>query len=150
MLKQQIESDLKQAMLAGDKPLTSVLRSIKSAVLYQEVAEGARDEGLSDEAVLSVLRKERKMRQDAYEAYQGAGETPRAEEERYQMGVIEGYLPAALSEDDTRAIVSGVIDELQIDSVQMKDMGRIMQMAKQKNPAIDGALVSKIMKEKLS
>lgn len=59
-LKQQIETDLKTALLEGNKETTSVLRGLKSVILNEEIATGAREAGLSDDAVLAQCRKEAK------------------------------------------------------------------------------------------
>jgi len=149
MLKDQINSDLKSAMLARDKRLVSILRSLKSAILSKEVADNKREEGLDEQVALAVLKKEKKSRQDALDMYNSANETERAEEEKYQMGVIDGYLPAAVSEEDTKQIVEGVIVDLGLEKVEMKDMGAIMKAAKVKNPALEGAVVSKVIREKI-
>lgn len=147
-LKDQINGDLKTAMLSRDKRLTSVLQSLKSAILYKEVEDGKRDEGLDEQTVVAVLKKEKKSRQDAHTMYADAGETERADEEAYQISVIEKYLPATLSEEDTAKLVEEVIAELGLETVEMKDMGRIMGAVKQKNPSAEGGVVSKVIRER--
>ena len=149
MLKDRINSDLKQAMLDRNKPLTTVLQSLKSAILYKEVEEGKREEGLDEDGITAVLKKEKKSRQDSLQMYKDAGETERADEESFQIEVIEKYLPEALSEDDTRKLVDEVVAELGLEAVEVKDMGAIMKAAKEKNSAVEGGIVSKIIKEKM-
>ena len=61
-IKEQLEIDIKTAMLAGEKTLVTTLRGLKSAILYAEVAAGSRDEGLSDDVVVGLLQKESKKR----------------------------------------------------------------------------------------
>lgn len=145
---ERINSDLKQAMLAGDKPLVLILRSLKSAILYKEVESGKRDTGLDEQEVLAVLKKEKKSRQDAYDTYVGANETERADEEKYQMDVIDRYVPAAPSEEDTRQLVEAAIQELGLQTVETRDTGAIMKLVKEKNSAVEGGVVSKIIKER--
>ncbi len=147
MLKTDIDSDLKAAMLSGDKRLVAVLRSLKSAILYKEVEASKRDEGLSDEEVLAVLKKEKKSRLDSSAMYHEANEVGRAEEEDYQISVIDKYLPESLSEEDTRALVEGAVSSLGIEQPEMKHMGQIIGEVKKKESSVDGALVSKIVKE---
>jgi len=147
MLKKDIDGDIKTAMLAGNKRLVEVLRSIKSAVLYKEVADGKRDEGLDDDDIVKVLKKERKSRMDAQELYAKANEKERAQEEEYQISVIEGYLPEELSEEKVLALVESVISDLNLENLDMKDMGKIIGTAKQKEPNADGAMLSKIVKD---
>ena len=78
MLKSTIQSDLKAAMLSGDKTRASVLNMIKSVILNEEIAKGVRDTGLQDDAVLVLLQKEAKKRVDAAEIYKDAGDDDRA------------------------------------------------------------------------
>lgn len=145
-LKSRINDDLKTAMLAQDKRLVSILRSLKSAVLYKEVADSKRDEGLSEEEMVLVLKKEKKSRQDALAMYQSANETERADEEQYQISVIENYLPEEMSEADIEQLVSTIMGEQGVDTPTPKDMGRIIGVVKAQAPNADGALVAKVVK----
>lgn len=145
-LKGRIQDDLKQAMLAQDKRLVSILRSIKSAILYKEVADGKRDDGLSEEDTVAVLKKEKKSRQDALTLYDGAGEVERADEERYQISVIEAYLPEEMSEADVEVLVRGIISDQGIENPTPKDMGRVIGAVKAKAPNADGSLVASVVK----
>lgn len=149
-LKGRIQDDLKQAMLAQDKRLVSILRSLKSAILYKEVADGKRDDGLSEEETVAVFKKEKKSRQDALALYESAGEQERADEERYQIGVIEAYLPEEMSEAAVTALVEKVITDLAITDTSPKDMGRIIGAVKSQAPNADGALVANVVKKALS
>src|ERR671929_50955 len=97
-LKERIDQDLKQAMLAGDKTLVTTLRGLKSAILYAEVAKGSRDKGLSDEEVVEILTKEAKKRQESADMYSQGGSAEKAEAELTEKTVIEKYLPAQLSD----------------------------------------------------
>lgn len=148
MLKNDINNDLKAAMLSGDKPMVMVLQSLKSAILYKEVEESKRDEGLGDEDIVAVLKKEKKSRQDSLKLYTDAGEKERADLEAFQIEVIEKYLPEALSEDETASLVEDAIAELGLESVSMKDMGSIMKIVRSKNSAAEGGVVSKILKNR--
>ncbi len=147
-LKDQINADLKQAMLAGDKSLVLILRSLKSAMLYKEVESGNRDTGLSDQDIVAVLKKEKKSRQDSLDLYNQAGEVERANVEKYQIDVIDRYVPQAPSDEDTQQLVLDAIESLGLSSVTMKDMGAIMQVVKEKNEAVEGSVVSRIIKER--
>jgi len=146
MLKAEIDRNLKAAMLSGDKPLVEILRSLKSAILYKEVAEGKRDEGLDDTAVISVLKKERKSRSDALDMYRTANEKERADKESYQIDVISTYLPESMSEGDTRKLVEQIAAELAIEAIEMKNMGQIMAEVKKRDLPVEGSIVSKVIK----
>ncbi len=147
MLKATIDKNLKVAMLSGDKRLVEVLRGMKSAILYKEVADGKRDSGLSDEEIVTVLKKEQKSRRDAIALYEQANETARADEEKYQLEVIGAYLPEELSEDAILILFQEVKADLGIERVEQKDMGRIIGAIKAKASNADGALVAKVVKE---
>ena len=149
MLKSKLDEDLKAAMLDGDKRLVSILRGMKSAILYKEVADGRREEGLADDDVITVLKKEQKSRKEAKDMYSGAGETERADEEQYQLEVIQGYLPEEMSEEDVIKLVDDVISQID-GEISMKDMGRVIGSVKSKASNADGALIAKIVKEKIS
>ncbi len=149
MLKQQLSDDLKAAMLAGDKPLVGILRDLKSAILSKEVAENKRDQGLEDNEIVAVLKKEQKSRKESLDVYQKAGEQERANIEKYQLEVIEKYLPEEMSEDDVKKLVDEVVSSLEGD-ISMKDMGRIIGVVKAKADNIDGALLAQIVKDRIT
>jgi uncharacterized protein YqeY len=149
MLKSDIDKDLKEAMLSGDKRLVEMLRTLKSAILYKEVADGNREEGLSDEEIVAVLKKEKKSRNDAIALYQQAGETQRASEEQYQIDVITKYLPEEMSEEAIGSVVAQALSQLSIESPEQKDMGMIIGAVKKLAPSADGALIAKVVKESI-
>lgn len=150
MIKQQIEADLKQAMLAGDKELTSALRTIKSAILDAEISAGSRDSGLDDEALIGLLQKESKKRIDAAKMYSDANETARANKELTESKIISKYLPELMSEDDIAKIVDDVISDLG-GSISMQQMGQVIGAVKAKTgSSADGSTVAKIVKERIT
>jgi uncharacterized protein YqeY len=148
MLKARIDSDLKDAMLSGDKPLVEVLRGVKSAFLYKEVAEGSRDTGLTEDAYVAVLKKEAKARKDAMSLYEQAGETARYDHEAYQLKIIESYLPEEMSEDQIKSLVAEVLQAIG-GEVTMRDMGRVIAEVKSRAPNTDGAKIAAIVKSML-
>lgn len=108
-LKQQLDQDIKTALLAGDKPKAEVLKSLKSAVLYEEVAQKVRDTGLTDEQMLVVFAREAKKRGESAEMYKKAGEEQRATTELAEKEIIDAYLPKQLSDQELEGIVSEVL-----------------------------------------
>ena len=147
--KQQIETDLKQAMLTGNKTLVTTLRGLKSAILYAEVALGNRDAGLDEQAVIVLLQKEAKKRQESADLYEKGESFDRRDAELAEKQVIEKYLPAQLTESEVIDIVEEVIKELKANSIQQ--MGQVMSAAKNRlGPTADGSLVARIVKERLS
>ena len=148
MLKQQITEDLKAAMLAGDKTLVNILRDMKSAILLKEVADNKRDVGLDDSEIVTVLKKEQKSRKESLDVYEKAGEEERAGIEKYQLEVIQKYLPEEMSEADAVKLVDEVISAID-GELSMKDMGRIIGSVKSKADNIDGAMLAKIVKDRI-
>ncbi len=149
-MQDKIAQDLKAAMLSKDVLRTSVLRSIKSAFTYAAVAPGADGTGvIADDAVLAILAKEAKKRQESAEAYKKAGSDERVEQELAELAIIEEYLPAKLSESELRALVETVVATL--DEVSPKAMGQVIgQVKAQAGPGADGGLIAKLVKERLS
>lgn len=149
MIAAQISQDLKQAMLAKDTRRVTVLRGVKSVILYAEVAAGKRDEGLDDAAIIALLQKEVKKRQESADVYAKAGDSERAASELGEKAIIEMYVPAALSEAEVAEQVDEAIAALQATDNAM--LGQVIaQVKKTTNGAADGALIAKIAKEKLN
>ncbi len=148
-IKAHIDEDIKRAMLAGEKTLVTTLRGLKSAILYEEVAKGARDEGLAEDAVIDLLSKEAKKRQESADMYAQGGSTERSEAEAAEKKIIEKYLPTQLTLDELDKLVSEVIFEQK--AADMADMGKVIGVVKDRSRgSADGATISKIVKEKLS
>jgi uncharacterized protein YqeY len=110
-LIEQITADLKTAMLARDTFATMTLRGLKSAILYEEVAKGKRDEGLSDAEIEAVVAREVKKRDDAVTIYTGAGDTTRADKESKEKAILEAYLPKQLSDEELKILAEKIIAE---------------------------------------
>ena len=147
-IKNRINDDLKQAMLSGDKTLVTTLRGLKSSILYAEVSEGARDTGLVDEKIVAILQKEAKKRQESADLYKKGGNTDRQQAELAEKQIIGHYLPEQLSEDAINKLVDGAIEKIGQDQ---QKMGQIIGMVKfESGGNADGALIAKIVKERLS
>jgi uncharacterized protein YqeY len=148
MLEQRIEQDLKQALLAGDAQRVAVLRGLKSVLLNEKVAKGKRETGLEDDAVLPILAKEAKKRQESADLYVQGGSQDRADAELAEKKIIEEYLPEQLGEDEIAKLVDEAIQ--QTGATEQKDMGKVIGMVRSKAGAsADGSLIAKLAKEKL-
>lgn len=148
MLKQQLEQDIKAALLDGDKARATVLRGLKSAILYVEVAQGTRDTGLPDEEIISLFAKEAKKRQESADLYIKGGDQERANQELAEKAIIETYLPAQLTDEELAAIVDETVAKLGISSPQA--MGQVIGAVKQQTEGkADGARIAKLVKERL-
>lgn len=147
-LKQQIDHDLKQAMLAGDKTLTTTLRGLKASILNAEVAAGSREQGLSDDEAIAVLTKQAKQRQESADLYVQGGSQDKADAELAEKAVIEKYLPAQVSEEELSAAIDKVIADT--GAAGMQAMGQVIGAIKQQfGASADGATVARLVKEKL-
>ncbi|HEY8474303.1 MAG TPA: GatB/YqeY domain-containing protein [Natronosporangium sp.] len=104
-LKDRLTTDLRTAMKARDELTTATLRMVLAAVRNAEVA-GKTAQELPDDQVLAVVTKEAKKRREAAEAYEQAGRTDLLERERAELGVIERYLPAQLSDQELTDLVA--------------------------------------------
>ena len=145
----QIDKDLKEALLSGDKAKAETLRGLKSALLNEAIAQNARDNGLSDEQIQKVLARESKKRQEAADMYKQGGSDERANAELAEKAIIDNYLPEQMSETQ----VSKIVDEevAKAGSPTMQDMGRIIGAVRGRaGGTADGALIARLVKEKLS
>jgi uncharacterized protein YqeY len=148
-MQEKMEGDLKAALLAGDKSKVETLRGLKSAIHNEAIAQGAQDSGLSDDQIQKVLSREAKKRAEAAELYEKGGNNQRAETELAEKAVIDAYLPEQLDESQIATVVDEEITKF--GSPTMADMGKIIGGVKAKlGPAADGAIIAKIVKEKLS
>ena len=128
-LKETINSDIKQAMLAKKKDELTALRGIKSMILLAETEKGAGD-NLSDDAEMKLLVKAAKQRKDSAEIYENEGRQDLADIENLEYEVISRYLPKALSEDELKAEVAEII--ISVGATSPADMGKVMGCGFQK------------------
>lgn len=146
MIEAQLEQDIKTALLAGDKLRVLTLRMLKSALLSVKVASGSRDSVMADAAVIGIFSKEAKKRQESADLYLQGGSETRAAAELAEKAIIETYLPSQLSEAEITAIIDQVIAAMGAEVT----MGPVIGQVKAKtNGAADGALIAKLVKEKL-
>ncbi len=146
-LKQQILDDTKTAMKAKDMDKVNTLRFLTSAVKNKEIE--VRPNELTDDDVLSVLRKSVKQRQDSIEQYKNANRADLADKEQAELTIIESYLPKQLSADVIEKFVKEAIAES--GATSMKDMGGVMKLVTAKTQgAADNKIVSEIVKKSLS
>ncbi len=144
-LKAKLEVDLKQAMLAKNELVRDVLRLILAEFKRLELQEC---KTITPEIEQDVLLKAVKTRQQSIDEFTKAGRSELAEKEKAEQVIVQSYLPKALSEEETRAIIQSTIAELKITS--KKDIGMLMKplMAKYKGQ-IDGKAVQRIAGELL-
>jgi uncharacterized protein YqeY len=150
MLKDKLQEDLKQAMLSRDTQKVDVLKGLKSAILYEEVAKNKRAEGLSEAETVTVLKRESKKRQDSIDMYSKGGNQEKADLESQEKVIIDSYLPEQLSEIEVEKIINKVISELGISNPEKKDMGKIIGAVKATEAEIDGSTLAKLVNQRIS
>ncbi|MDX6652948.1 MAG: uncharacterized protein QOJ38_1729 [Solirubrobacterales bacterium] len=137
---EQVQSDTREAMKARDRERVGALRMVVDA-LQQDAKLGDGDE-------VAVLQRERKKRLDAAEAYRGGGSEERAAAEEAEAKLIEGYLPAQLSDDELAELVDAAVAET--GASEPKQMGQVMSALMPKlGGRADGKRVSQAVRERL-
>lgn len=148
-LKEQITAEMKAALLGGDRFVGETLRNLKAAILNEEVAQGKRERGLSDQEIETVIAREVKKRAESARIYRENDRSELAKPEEKESEILRGYLPAPLNEDELRILVAAKIAELDARGPQM--MGQVIGAVKQHaGNTADGAMVARIVKEELA
>ena len=146
-LKSTVQNDLHDAMRAQEKVRAGTLRMVLTSITNEEVA-GTEHRDLTDDEVLKVIAKEAKKRKEAATAYRDAGRAELAEQEEAELAILEGYLPAQLSDAEVRAVVAEAIE--QTGATGMQQMGQVMKAAQGVIAGrADGGRVAAIVKESL-
>ena len=145
-LKLKLTDDMKAAMKSGEKDKLQVIRLINAGIKQREVDERIM---LDDTQVLAVLEKMLKQRKDSITQFEAAAREDLAAIERYEVGVIQTYLPAQMSPEEVEAIVVASISEAGATSA--KDMGRVIALVKPKVAGrTDMGKLSELVKQKLA
>ncbi len=118
-----MQEQVKLAMKSGDARRRDALRLVQSALKKEFIDNGRVD--LTPEKEIAVLSSEAKKRRESIDAYKLAGAEDRAEQEAYELAIIQEFLPAGLSEDDVKKMIDELVTELQITS--KKDLGKLMK-----------------------
>jgi uncharacterized protein YqeY len=142
----RIEEELKAARLAREEDRRDAL----SLVLHSlQAAQKELQRPLSDDEELQVLQRERKRRVEAAEAFRSGGREEQAEDEEYELEVLEEFMPEPMSEEEIEEIIDDVISE--VGATNIRDMGRVMAgVMHQVSGRADGSMVSQLVKEKLA
>lgn len=147
-LKQQIDSDIKTAMLAKNKDELTALRSVKSLILLAETEKGGSGD-ISQEVENKLLMKAAKQRKESAEIFQKEGRNDLAKKELLELEVVSRYLPKQLLESEVEAELKKVIE--QVGAKGPQDMGKVMGAAtKQLAGKADGKMISELVKKLLA
>lgn len=146
-LKQNVESEIKKAMLAKDKDRLRALRAIKSLIMLEETKGGSSE--VTEEDEMKILTKAAKQRKDSADIYQQQNREDLAAIELAELEIINEFLPQQLSEEELEAALKVIISELGAEGP--KDMGKVMGTATKKLAGkADGKLISQKVKDLLA
>lgn len=144
-LKDQIKNDIKEAMKNKEVERRDALRLLSSAMKQIEVDERIE---LDDDAVIKIIQKQLKQRQDAMEQYKSAGRDDLYDKEAAEVAIFETYLPTQLSDAELEEAIKTIIAQTGAES--MKDMGKVMGAAKSSVGAqADGKRINECVKKLL-
>ena len=145
-LKTQLTEDMKAAMKSGEKDRLGVIRLILAAIKQKEVDERVE---MTDPLVLAVLEKMVKQRKDSISQYEAAAREDLAAIERYELGVLEAYLPAKMSEAEIQAAIDAA--KAETNAAGPADIGKLMGVLKPRLAGkADMGLVSQLVKKSLA
>jgi uncharacterized protein YqeY len=145
-LKAKLTEDMKTAMKAGEKDRLGVIRLINAAIKQKEVDERVE---MTDPLVLAVIEKMVKQRKESISQYEAAGREDLASVERYELGILDTYLPAKMDEASVQAAIDAAVAET--GAAGPADMGKLMAVLKPRLAGqADMSLVSQLVKKKLA
>ena len=148
-IQEQLKKNLKEAMLAKDKPTINVIRQIQAEVAIAKTAEGfvgEVDDDLYRDTIASYVRKMRKVKNE-FDALgeRGADQSAKLQ---FEIDYLSEWIEATLDEAATRSVVRSAISELGVDDP--KQMGRVIGHIMKSGQPLDGALVNRLVREELS
>ena len=146
-LVDDLSAALKEAMKAKDKPKLDAIRQVQTEIAKKKSEKG---EEATDELVLTVISSYVKKMTKAVEEYQTLGDrgTEMAEKIQFEIDFLSEWLPEQLSEEEVEKIVDAVLTEM--GDIDISQMGKVIGAVMSKGDGIDGSLVSKIVKSKLT
>jgi uncharacterized protein len=143
-----INADIKKAMFAKDSKSLEALRAVKAALLLAKTGKDVKGGEISEEVEISILQKLVKQRKESADIYLSQDRQELANDELFQVEVIQKYLPEQISEDVLRGIIKEIIQQTGASS--MKDMGKVMGMASKKlSGKAENKLIASLVKELL-
>jgi uncharacterized protein YqeY len=141
-LKEQLQADVKTAMRSGDTGKRDTLRAVMAAIKQVEVDERVT---LDDEGVQTILTRLAKQRRESMVDFEKAGRTEQVAAEKFELDIIEGYLPQMMSREEITAVAAPIVAELGV--TDMKGMGQIMgKLMPQLQGKADGRLVNEVVR----
>ena len=146
MLREKIDSLIAQAMKESNAQLTQLWRAVKTEFMKYKTAKAGNE--ITDAVELTIIQKMVAQRKDAYEQYTAAGRKDLAAIEYFEYAFLEDLLPKEPTEDEIREAITEAVKGIEVPT--MKNMKDVMNFVKEKYPTVNGGLVSKLFKEKIS
>ena len=147
MFRETIEHRIADAMKPGNKTELAVWRAVKNEFLIYKTAKAGNE--LTDDIELKLIQKLASQRKDSFEQYSAAGRNDLAENERNEMVILEKLLPKEPTEEELKAEIEKAVNELN-HVPEMKDMKTVQSVVRSKFPTVNGGIVAKLFKEKIS
>ena len=148
-LSDKIQSDVIEAMKAKDELKVSTLRMLNAAVKNFEIEKGGAGFSASEEDMLVIIQKQVKQRQDSIQSFKSGGRQELAQKEEKELKILQGYLPAMMSDEEIAKVVGLAIKETGASSPA--DIGQVMgKISGHLKGKADMTTVSKFVREKLS
>ena len=149
MIRDEINDQLKKAMLNKDKDYTSTLRLILAAIKDREIIERAKNKTVEDDIIIEVLSKMVKQRVESADIYKKNERLELAKKEEYEISIIRNFMPTQLSDDEVKTIINKIINDNNASSI--KDMGVVMaELKKEYSGQLDFGAAGKMIKDILS
>jgi len=146
MLKQDLMSELKEAMKNKDEINKNTIQMVRAAILQIEKDKGIE---VDDDKIIEIIAKEVKTKKDALIDFAKGGREDLVEQTKREIEILQKYLPKQLSKDEIKDIVKSIIEK--IGATSIKDMGNVMKEAKAVIGAgADGRTINEVVKELLS
>lgn len=145
-IREKIMEDVKNAMKAKESDRLNAIRFLQSAIKYREIE--LRPNAITDQDILGVIRKLTKQRQDSIAEFEKAGRTDLVAKEKFELGILEQYLPAQMDPAQVTKIVEEVIQS--VGATSIKQMGAVMKEVQARTAGqADNKLISELVKSKL-
>jgi len=147
-VREELTTELKDAMRSGDRPRVNVIRQVQTEVSVAKTAPGFSGE-VDDALYIATIGSYVKKMTKAKREYEDAGERGREQAAKlaYEIGYLSRWLPATLSEEETRALVRSAIEELAANDPKMA--GRVIGHVMKSGADVDGGLVNRLVREEL-
>lgn len=145
MLAEQLQKDLKEAMVAKDEVRLSTIRFLMSDLNYLKI-EKQRE--LTDEDILGAIEKQVKRHKESIEGFEKGGRAEMAAKEKAELAILQDYLPEQMSEEEVRSKIEEAISSTGASSLQ--EMGKVMGALSELRGKADMGQVSSLVKEKLT